>query len=217
MMYLCKMNKTAELVNSWVDFEAEHPEADLQDFFRYELIREREVENNTKFLGGLIPPKPNQMLPKVMDRITKIYMVYATNLFKGIDIGNFDEFLYINNIQNLEQPRKIDVINSNFNELSSGLLILERLKKKGLVLENADPNDKRSKLLSLTAKGKKKLEICYELLDKLNQVIFRDMQTDDILLCIKLLKPIEVKFASLSISDKKLDFGEVYKREVVDK
>ena len=141
-------------------------------------------------------------------------MLYATNLLKNIDLGSFDEFLYLNNIQNLEKPRKIDVINTNFNELSSGLLILERLKKKELINDKPDPEDKRSKLISLTAKGKQKLTTCYELLDKLNQVIFKEMKTDDILLCTKLLKPIETKFLNRSISDKKLGFDEVYKREI---
>jgi len=211
------MNKTAEIVNRWAAFEAEHPGADLKDFYRYELIKERESETDLNFLGGLIPPKANQMLPKVMDRIIKIYMVYASGLFKSIDIGSFDEFLYLSGIQYLEKSRKIDVINNNFNELSSGLLILGRLKKKGLIIEQEDKTDKRSKLLSLTTNGQKKLAKCYELLDLLNQVIFKDMKPDDMLLCIKLLKPIEMKFASLSLSDKKLNFEEVYQREMSEK
>lgn len=217
MMYICDMNKTVEIVNRWAAFEVDHPKAGIHDFFRYELIREREEQKNMKFLGGVIPPQPNQVLAKVMDRIIKIHSVYASNLLKSIDIGSMDEFLYLNNVQHIEKPRKIDVINNNFNELSSGLLILERLKKKGLLTENTDPNDKRSKLIALTAKGQKKLKACYELLDKINQVIFKEMLADDILLCIQLLKPIETKFSSLSISDKKLNFDEIYKREIAKK
>lgn len=208
------MNNTAELVNRWVAFETEHPDTDLQDFFRYELIKERENDKEEKFLGGVVPPEPDQVLAKLMDRITKLHMLYSTDLLKTVSIGSFDEFLYLNNIQNLERNRKIDVINANFNELSSGLLILERLKKKKLVLENADPNDKRSKLVSLTTEGRQKLIICYELLDKVNRVIFKDMKTDDILLCVKLLKPVEKKFSKLFTNDKKLSFGEIYKREI---
>ncbi|MCB0852054.1 MAG: winged helix DNA-binding protein, partial [Bacteroidetes bacterium] len=119
-----------------------------------------------------------------------------------------------NNIENLEKPKKIDVINANFNELSSGLLILERLKKKNLLADSPDPDDKRSRLISLTTEGKEKLYNCYKLLGKLNQVIFKEMKADDILLCIKLLKPIEIKFSNQAISDKKLNFDEVYKREI---
>ncbi|MCB0838012.1 MAG: winged helix DNA-binding protein [Bacteroidetes bacterium] len=208
------MNKTAELVNQWVAFEAEHPDSDLQDFFRYQLIMERENENGQKFLGGIVPPMPDQILAKVMGRIIKLYMLYANKLLKDEDLGSFDEFLYLNNIENLEKPKKIDVINANFNELSSGLLILERLKKKNLLADSPDPDDKRSRLISLTTEGKEKLYNCYKLLGKLNQVIFKEMKADDILLCIKLLKPIEIKFSNQAISDKKLNFDEVYKREI---
>lgn len=208
------MNKTAEIVNRWAAFEAEHPEANIQDFFRYELIREKESQKTVKFLGGIIPPQPDQVLAKIIDRIGKIYSMYASNLLKSIDIGSVNEFLYLNNAQHIEMPRKINLINNNFNELSSGLLILERLKKKGLLIENTDPNDKRSKLITLTTEGQEKLKACYELLDKVNQIIFKDMQTDDIMLCIQLLKPVETKFSSLSIADKKLNFDEIYKRQM---
>lgn len=130
-------------------------------------------------------------------------------------MGSFDEFLYLNNIQNLENSRKIDIINANFNASSSGLLILQRLKKKGMITEEPDPgNDQRSKLIGLTKQGQQKLNACYKLLDKVNQVIFKEMKTHDILLCIRLLKPIETKFSKLGVTDKKLGFDAVYQREL---
>lgn len=208
------MNKTAELVNQWVSFETEYPGSELQDFFRYQLISERENETGEKFLGGVVPPQPDQVLAKTMDRIVKLYMLYTTNPLKEEGLGSFDEFLYLNNIQNLETSRKIDIINANFNELSSGLLILQRLKKKGMITEEPDPNDQRSKLIGLTKQGQQKLNACYKLLDKVNQVIFKEMKTDDILLCIRLLKPIETKFSKLGVTDKKLGFDAVYQREL---
>ncbi|MDQ1097598.1 MULTISPECIES: hypothetical protein [Chryseobacterium] len=207
------MNKTVELVNQWAAFEEKHPDGSIQDFFRYELIKEREKQPDNKFLGGVVPPKPDQMLAKIIDRLAKIYMLYAVDLLKTIDIGSFDEFLYLNNIYNTENPKKIDIINNNFNELSSGLLILDRLKKKNFIFEKADLNDKRSKIISLSAEGERKLKSCYELLDKVNQVIFKDMSTDDILLSIKLLKPVEIKFSGIAVSDKKVPFEEIYRRE----
>jgi hypothetical protein len=41
------------------------------------------------------------------------------------------------------KPLTAEVIYANFNELSSGLLILDRLKKAGLTVEKADNKDKR--------------------------------------------------------------------------
>ena len=213
-MYIYVMNRTAEIVNKWVEFESRHPDANIHDFYRYELIKEREGKKSFTFLGGVIPPKADQILVKILDRIIKIHGVYNQNLLRNIGIGGMDEFLYLNNVQHLENLRKIDIINTNFNELSSGLLIIERLIKKGLLVEMPDPNDKRSKLMELTDLGKEKLNACYSALNKLNEVIFNHLEEDELSLCIQMLKPIETKFSSLCILDKKLDFEEVYNREL---
>ena len=139
------INKTAELVKHWAEFEENHAGADLEDFCRYYLINQREKQSRDGFLGGNVPPGRDQMLIKLMGRITAMFVATAEYAFKEIGVEQFQEFTYLNSIHSMEMPKKTDVINENFMELSSGLLLIDRLKKRGWLKEQADKADKRSK------------------------------------------------------------------------
>jgi DNA-binding MarR family transcriptional regulator len=112
-------------------------------------------------------------------------------LLREYAINSFEDFAFLNSINKLERPRKTDVINSNFVELSSGLLIIGRLKKNGWISEKGDETDKRSKRLSLSTKGRKVLEQVYKRIGELNKQCFKDLSDDDIMICLKLMSPIE--------------------------
>jgi len=185
------MNKTVDLINHWAVFEKGHPDAEMLDFCRYMLVKEREYEEDQGFLGGAIPPDLHSKFAKLIGRITKIHASLSLPVLKEHGISGFEDFAFLNSVYKLEQPRKTDVINTNFIELSSGLLIIDRLKKNGWVSEKSDEVDKRSKRLSILPEGKKVLELVYKRMAELNQQCFGDIPDDDIMLCIQLIAPVE--------------------------
>lgn len=185
------MNKTVELVNHWAVFEKGHPNAEILDFCRYMLVKEREDKEDHEFLGGAIPPDLHSQFAKLIGRIAKIHTGLSLPILKEHGISSFEDFAFLNSVYKLEQPRKTDVINTNFIELSSGLLIIDRLKKNGWISEKGDEVDKRSKRLSILPKGKKVLELIYKIMAEFNQQCFGDIADDDIALCIQLIAPLE--------------------------
>jgi hypothetical protein len=86
------MNKTVELVNTWADFEKKHPDGDIKDFCRYQLIHQREIENNDPLVGGVIPENVDGLLLKIMGRISRMNMVYAYTAFAGTGVDQLEEF-----------------------------------------------------------------------------------------------------------------------------
>ncbi|MEZ2444188.1 MarR family winged helix-turn-helix transcriptional regulator [Chitinophaga sp. RCC_12] len=185
------MNKTVDLVNHWAAFEKAHPQGEILDFCRYMLTKKREDKPNQHFLGGAVPPDPHSKLAKLIGRIAKIHVVLSLPILKEHGINSFEDFAFLNSIFKLENPRKTDVINSNFIELSSGLLIIDRLRKNGWISEKDDDADKRSKRLSISSKGKKVLEQVYKRMAELNKQCFGNISDDDIMLCIQLMSPVE--------------------------
>jgi DNA-binding MarR family transcriptional regulator len=185
------MNKTVDLVNHWAVFEKGHPDAEILDFCRYMLVKEREDKEDQEFLGGAVPPDLYSKFAKLIGRITKIHAGLSLPVLKEHGISSFEDFAFLNSVYKLEQPRKTDVINTNFIELSSGLLIIDRLKKNGWISEKGDEVDKRSKRLSILPKGKKVLELVYKRMAELNQQCFGNILDDDIMLCIQLIAPVE--------------------------
>ena len=205
------MDKTVKLVNQWAEFATQNPGADLEDFYRYQLIEHKRHRQLGEIADGILPPQSNLVLIKLINRIDRLYLEYAEVAIEGVGLKSFEEFLFLNAIEHLQEPRKTDVITHVIRGLSSGLLIIERLKKYGLVRENEDADDKRSKRLVLTAEGKKVLQTCYQRTNQLAQIYFADLSEDDTLLCIQLLKGIEIKFSQRWPEHKGKSFAEISK------
>ncbi len=205
------MNKTVELVNSWADFEAGHPDSGIKDFCRYYLASRRNKETLDNLFDGEMPPRADIVLAKLMDRISRIHMIYIQIAMKGMKIQHFEEFSLLSAIANLKTPRKTEVIYHTINELSTGLHLLDGMKKRGYIHEKDDPEDKRSKRLSLTPKGKKILEVCYERFSKIPELLFKDLKEEDIRLCIQLLKNIDLKFSGRWQHDRGRSLEEIRK------
>jgi DNA-binding MarR family transcriptional regulator len=90
------------------------------------------------------------------------------------------------------------------------LQLLGGLLKQGLITEKDDPGDKRSKRLSLTAKGGKLLQACYIQFSKIPELMLMEMPEGDMEICIQLLKNVHTKFSGLWQQHKTKSFDDVY-------
>ncbi len=204
------MNKTVELVNLWAEFENKHEHADIKDFCRYILIKEREIDKEEVFSGTALPPDNFSKLAKIIGRVSRLHNAYTIIALKKCGLSSIDEFIYLNDIHFSEKSQKTKVIYSNFNELSSGLLILERLKKKKLIAEEDNTDDKRSKNVIINNKGKKVLYACYEKLNIVHKLFFDRMTEDDVVMSIQLLSATEAEFSNRWLADKSKPFEELF-------
>jgi DNA-binding MarR family transcriptional regulator len=205
------LNKTAELVNKWAIFEETHPEGSIDEFCRYHLAANQEKESTGKLFDGELPPRPDIVMTKLLDRLSRLHMIYIQLALKGMKIRHFEEFSLLSAIANLKTPRKTEVIYHTINELSTGLKLLAGLKKNGYITEQDDPDDKRSIRLHLTPKGQKLLNICYERFSKVPEMLFLDIPETDIELCIQLLKNVDLKFSKLWQQHRSKSFDDIYK------
>lgn len=210
------MEKTIELVNLWGAFATQHPDASIEDFCRHLLIHKRETENKGPLLGGVVPMHTDGMLMKLIGRIHKLHVFYASAAFEGTSLGQLEEFGLLATIQQRGNPKKSELIYSNLLELSSGTDMVNRLKYKGLVKEFDDKDDKRSKRLSLTPLGEKTMSVCIHRVLRLAKMMLYEMTEDDKQLCIQLLKHVEIKFAGLVQQHKGETFDDIYKELIAE-
>lgn len=207
------MNKTVKLVNEWGDFEAKHPAGDIDDFCRYYLAKRQEKKISGPLVGGVVPHFIDGLLMKIIGRISKLNMLYANKALKGTDLNQIEEFGMLATIRQEKNPKKTEVIYANLFELSSGTDMLNRMKKRGLIREYNDKEDKRSKRIELTPKGGKVLDACYERIKKNATMMASNLTNDDKELCVQLLKATEIKFSALWPQQRNKTFEEVYSRE----
>lgn len=204
------MNKTVELVNHWGKFEEEHAGGSIEDFCRHYLARQQHKKMAGTQVGGVVPPFSDGLLMKIIGRISKLNMAYANLALKGTELHQIEEFGILQAVWRQKDPKKTEVIYANLFELSSGTDMLNRLKKRGLIKETADKEDKRSKRITLTAKGEKVARTSVEMIEKNARMLMKDLGEDDKQLCIQLLQNIEIKFSGLWQRHKGAAFDEIY-------
>ena len=197
------MNKTVELINLWAKYEEENPKAEIGQFCQEYLVNLAQKTRRVTFWQSPVPPDSTSMLTKLIGRIAKLHNLYAVDAFKDCGISSFDDFLYLNSIAHTPNPKKTDIILANFSELSSGLLILDRLKKAKLIVEQGDELDKRTKRLEMTKEGASVLEACYQKLNEVNEMCFSGLTEEQVKLSIELLQPVEASLARKWLEDKK--------------
>jgi DNA-binding MarR family transcriptional regulator len=202
------MNKTVQLVNEWGRFEEHHPDGNIEDFCR--LFLAKKSEEKGVLTGGVAPPTSQGLLLKIIGRIHKLNMIYATSALAGTGLNQVEEFGILLTIQKEVNPRKTDIIFANLFELSSGTDMLNRLLKRKLIKESKDVEDKRSKRIELTSAGEYAIELSKRKMGKLSRMMMNDLTEDDRQICIQLLKDIEIKFSASWQKHKGKPFDDIY-------
>jgi DNA-binding MarR family transcriptional regulator len=123
-----------------------------------------------------------------MNRYSKQYTKKA---LKNSDIKTIDEFSYLAMLLTFGQLSKIDLINKNIQEKTTGIETINRLLKNDLLHQEENPNDKRSQLLSLTQKGKTVLYSVFENMQKVSSIVTGNLTTLEKIQLAHLLKKLD--------------------------
>ncbi|SHL87457.1 DNA-binding transcriptional regulator, MarR family [Mucilaginibacter sp. OK098] len=208
-----QMNNTVELVKQWGAFEEQYPDCSLEDFFRHRLAIPAEHKKRAEPEDKLIPDL-NGRLVILLRRIGKFHIAYSNKALEGSGLDQIEEFGILVTIYNMGNPIKSTAIYNNIIELSSGTNMLIRMKKRGLVTEYDDKEDKRVKRLEVTPKGIEILQKAKDLVLKVAQMIVHDLTDNDKQLCIQLLTPIDKRFSGMYQKQKNKPFEEIYRENV---
>lgn len=110
-------------------------------------------------------------------RLYKYVKFYTKPVFARVGLGNLDEFGLLGALDEKGESSKKDLITDNLIEFTTGMDILKRLQSHGLIKEKTNKHDKREKLVSITAKGKRTLYHTYASFAQLPDVL-ADLHTN---------------------------------------
>jgi DNA-binding MarR family transcriptional regulator len=82
---------------------------------------------------------------------------YIKKALKGSAIQTADEFTFIIILMTHSSLSKTELINKNIMEKTSGIEVIKRLIKKGLIEQFSDDNDKRSQKVAVTLSGRSEI------------------------------------------------------------
>ncbi|SFW52051.1 DNA-binding transcriptional regulator, MarR family [Sinomicrobium oceani] len=83
---------------------------------------------------------------------------YSKSAIYDSDFSTQEEFIYLINLMAFGPMTKMQLIKKNIQDKSAGMQIIRRLLKYGWVEQKKSADDKRSRVITLTSKGKDTLE-----------------------------------------------------------
>lgn len=203
------MKPIVELISEWDAYQETHPDATVSDFCKHYIAKVEIEKASEKLFSGLEPPDQTATVGKLIGRLGAILTTYFKLALKEGDEVELDAFYCLNTIFQQGEARKIDVISYNFFEQTTGIDLLNRLKKTGCISERTDPSDKRAKLVQLTDTGKRLLFSLYQRLYFPAYLMFGEMSNVDMQLMLSLLGPIETKHGKILGGNRARSFADL--------
>ncbi|MFY8020817.1 MAG: MarR family winged helix-turn-helix transcriptional regulator [Bacteroidia bacterium] len=134
---------------------------DFANWLQEQVKQEKEIPEARKLNGELPlersvgPQEPAEVeitrLIVFMYRYAKTYIKQA---LEGSDIQTADEFAYLASLITRTGMGKSELIQLNIQEKTTGMEILKRLLSMELIYQYDNPDDKRSKCVAITEKGR---------------------------------------------------------------
>jgi DNA-binding MarR family transcriptional regulator len=103
----------------------------------------------------------------------------AKEVLSVSDISSIDEYSFLLHLLHQDSFRKMEIIELHNLETPTGIDIIKRLVKNGMVLEFPDEQDKRAKRIKISPNGIKEVEKVKQPMDELFQNFTRDLSTNE--------------------------------------
>ncbi|MBN2213699.1 MAG: MarR family transcriptional regulator [Bacteroidales bacterium] len=161
-----------QLIDLWEEYEQDGQQSDLLGFAEWMIFKIKEEPALNKKITGkkpVIEQTEHYTYLKNLDdqtqfieyisRIARYQEFYTRKFFSDIPINNRLEYLFLHTVNLMEKAKKTDLINIHLVEYTTGMDIIRRLINNDLLEETEHKTDKRAKLLTLTKKGEKILQL----------------------------------------------------------
>ena len=204
------MEKVIAILQEWSAYQKTHPQSEFEDFCRFYLAKPKIKAFKRPHDQIASPGDIDGMFMMTVSRTTLAFWVYMRIALKDTPLPSIESIMVCAALNALGESRKSDVINYAMLEISTGTDILNRLIQKGFINERVDPEDKRSKLLTLSPSGSVTLRACFKKAQLAREIVLADLTDDDKKLVAHILNPVQEKHTKLSRESKGKTIEEVH-------
>jgi DNA-binding MarR family transcriptional regulator len=189
------------LINQFFSFEAEKGNRDeysMDEFIGYLNAKSVSPELEMREISGgndarLMDQYRNSsrdisILIVLMNRYAKWYI---KKVLKDSQLHTPDEFSFLITLMTYESLSKSELIAKQVMEKTSGTEIIQRLIRKGLIVESADDHDKRSIRVSITGEGREEILRILPQMGKVTKIVAGNLSPDEVNTLSYLLKKLD--------------------------
>ncbi len=134
---------------------------------------------------------------------------YSKKALEGSPLSTLDEFGFLVTLLERKSLTKSELINLHLIEMTSGIEIIKRLTKQGLLDSFPDPDDRRSRRVKLTDEGMQVLMSLMPRLQQVAQIVSADLTSEERGVLLPLLNRLNEFHAVIHHQDRKSDLGEI--------
>ncbi|MEM7485997.1 MAG: hypothetical protein AAF348_12385 [Bacteroidota bacterium] len=197
---------TYDLVKSLVDLvgtfkkEQQPNTMDLSIFL--EWLKDKHVapdERNYQITGHSLEVE----IAAYIGRLSRYSNTYIKKSLEGLPFSTDMEFAFTAILDGAGQVGKTDLIRMMAYDKSSGMGVIKRLLKNNIIEEFPNPDDKRGKLLRLTEKGKKNVQLGYQRAPKAANLVSKKLSGGEKQKLLVLLKKLDDFHYPIYLNDKR--------------
>jgi DNA-binding MarR family transcriptional regulator len=190
------------IIQAWENFLKTNNNKNIESF-GYWLVREQEKRNIASVADNELDEYFNNNTNEfnysyqsseaafLIWRLSKFIRYYVKPVLTEKGLSSQDDFAILAHVDYLKTCSKKEAVGANIIDSTTGIEIIKRLIKQNLITEKENKEDKRQKLISLTAKGKDVLTSIYVGFSSIQDVLV-DMSIDERNVLITTLKRLDL-------------------------
>jgi DNA-binding MarR family transcriptional regulator len=137
----------------------------------------RQTEERVQVQGGAEESMLEQLAAYYLGVICKHTSHYTKKAFSKLKLQGMEEYGFLRELEQEGIQSKSALIQACYSSTPSGMEVIKRLIKKGLVVEKPSHEDRRVKLLEVSPKGKVELENAQKDIRSLGHLVTGDLST----------------------------------------
>lgn len=187
-----------EIVQQYAAYEQTHPKGDVQGFYDWasqqlsqtKMADVMQIGNQDAHATNGVDA-PEAAIGILLSMLNKYARNYSKIAMGNLPINTPEEFGYLAKLSTHAHMTKTELATSGMDGKTTGVEIINRLMQHQLISEKDNPQDKRSKLLTLTTKGRKVLAECYLQMGKVSHFVAGNLTHNEKLTLKKILLKLE--------------------------
>jgi DNA-binding MarR family transcriptional regulator len=189
------------LINHFFSFDSEkggREEYSIAEFIGYlntksgcQELEIREISGqNTAWLNDeyRTANRDISILIVLMNRYAKWYI---KKVLKDSHLRTPDEFSFLITLMTYDSLRKSELITNQVMEKTSGTEVINRLVKRGMIVESADQNDKRSIRVCISKTGREEILKILPQMSKVTDIVVGNLSAEEINTLLYILKKLD--------------------------
>jgi DNA-binding MarR family transcriptional regulator len=144
--------------------------------------------------------------------MSKYAKTYVKKALQGLPLVGLDDFGYLITLCFEGDKNKTELIQQNINEVSSGMEIIKRLEKKGLIKSYQDANDRRATQLTATSKGHEVLRTAMQEMFKATNIVAGNLNDEERLNLLTILNKLHTFHNPIFLNESKTELEEIQEK-----